>query len=552
MTVKLKKQVGLIGADNWNPYGESSLSIVQSIRMENYFSLKEIGLLFGLKGRQSFSIDSRRQPNICGVIDLKKLCDTAGWEESLLDASFSSYYFPNLSDIRGKSRTRKEIRHGLYLDRIRLCPVCAEHGVHLIFHQLLGWVSCPLHQITLIDRCPDCGIPTHRYEHNERRQSFITQCDKCGWGSRPNRNINVDDRVKAIQQYREWLNQIENVYNGDNPKKIWIGRPDLLGNSAQVNELLPGPEWLGSCLLDTKRVRSNFKKHDNLNFLSPAGFSYEQLPTNTLQWNILNPGKSLNSTKCFYSAISKQNRYICKTIENSLISKLNITDLSSVGAYARYGADRVNLSITGYTQVSYTAFSLWQLYVEYMSQKHRYFKGDIANDYHYFDSCFWPIWREGPGALIWREYIKKEIPWENTILCLWVDYHWREQFLLNLYYSFITYIGTLVLNTNQLSLDLLSDIYQYSDRCIELPLSILECSQDTVTFRTATILAKNETFDRFIKSEEPGYQYKFLQETRREENQLPPLEILELFGFENEIELNTELALAQRPSISTG
>jgi len=105
--------------------------------------------------------------------------------------------------------------------RLRICPICFEHGYHSPFHQLLILRSCPIHDCMLTENCLSCGheLPLFMLSKESIDRPYI--CNKCnGWfcGVEVTVSNNIEIRmhteqiVRSFAILKEWLDIAVIVY----------------------------------------------------------------------------------------------------------------------------------------------------------------------------------------------------------------------------------------------------------------------------------------------------------------------------------------------------
>jgi hypothetical protein len=63
---------------------------------------------------------------------------------------------------------------------LRFCPECLKIGYHARYFQLLSLAECPIHHLTLLDECPNCGAKTPNYRICKELLSAVYCCPTCG------------------------------------------------------------------------------------------------------------------------------------------------------------------------------------------------------------------------------------------------------------------------------------------------------------------------------------------------------------------------------------
>jgi len=93
-----------------------------------------------------------------------------------------------------------EPRSPFSVSRTRNCAACARSGYHSYLFDLTWIEKCPVHQLDLVHRCPDCNQPwPHPYEFYDRR------CKCCGLGAK----FSVLARRKALEPPDMWQALVE-------------------------------------------------------------------------------------------------------------------------------------------------------------------------------------------------------------------------------------------------------------------------------------------------------------------------------------------------------
>jgi len=68
---------------------------------------------------------------------------------------------------------------GWMSSRLRICPLCLEHGYHSFWYQLYDLKVCPVHGCLLTERCQCCGKPLPEYRFGRMLFEHPYRCPNC-------------------------------------------------------------------------------------------------------------------------------------------------------------------------------------------------------------------------------------------------------------------------------------------------------------------------------------------------------------------------------------
>lgn len=259
----------LIGTGGWDPIGHSALSVFTRMCYTNRLNLSEAGRLFGKKGTQTFYGARRNNIEHSDGIHPERMCIQSGWEASTLQYSFSDVYalHPHSSE---KNIKYKANRLSTSLKpTITLCERCAASNTHLLFHQLIGWSHCPIHNRPLIDQCPWCKSDFGMYHIDNNYQRLITSCPVCDW-----RNTERGEIAKPVfpelqvylSEYTQWLEELRCVISGYCESKVVFGEYHPINDLTKLEQLVPGPAWLRESLDTNPRILVNESTLPNVQY----------------------------------------------------------------------------------------------------------------------------------------------------------------------------------------------------------------------------------------------------------------------------------------------
>jgi len=178
----------------WLPIAETIFTVVDKIQNLNSLNDARTRRIFlNERHYQRYkSRDNYKLPK--SSFDFHSITSKTGWEDGVLQLSFTDR-FPNFS-------------RNLWHDKLRVCPECYSHGVHLIFHQSSHWDRCPIHSTELREACPRCQTPLGPYEL--RRPNHTLGCMKCGYNPFLTPQHWIDDRIEQtkpilLASYIKWI-----------------------------------------------------------------------------------------------------------------------------------------------------------------------------------------------------------------------------------------------------------------------------------------------------------------------------------------------------------
>lgn len=159
---------GYLWSVDWiQPY-ESAWGIIEKIKYANCISNAEFLIHFAK--------------------DYKPYKHNSYWDLSWIDSErfISKMNFDvdrcnqeTLKNILGILVFQKNSFDLLYRENLTYCPVCIKTGYHSIFHQLLLFKVCPIHDIELTSKCPKCGRSS-LYQLDYGSETNIFKCC-CGY-----------------------------------------------------------------------------------------------------------------------------------------------------------------------------------------------------------------------------------------------------------------------------------------------------------------------------------------------------------------------------------
>jgi len=530
----------LVGTEAWNPTGESMYSIVQRIRWQNCFNHREVSRFFVAKPQHEYYRDGWAHPDNPDYVHTDHLCELTQWDKAQLAYSHTAAYSPRFSGWRFGDPQISEPERLSLEPQNRVCPACAEQGVHLVFHQMSGWVGCPIHRLPLIDACPRCQATLGQHSYADKHCSHsVTRCAVCKWGSTQLYEVDIESRLRVLQEYGRWLRDIESAYDGNDASRIWLGKPDVRDQLPHIHALLPGPDWLDDCLEDFHRVRVSRHQHPALSLGSCDRHTDERLAEK--QWCYgadtrfgPNDGAGL----------------VCQleTRSQSLVSELNIqlhTQLhehGQSGGRKRMGCERFIFSVSEHTLLTKTAWWLWRTYVGALlplDQRYDAYYGvasRLADDkvdcdfvwplpgwtdtdcheyrYTYLNTFLGQHWIEGPGALVWGHSIDDASPLSNHALCVWADHHWRHFTLVEIYYAMVGLVGTVGVDTLSGDASVFEESLEAELReHMRWPLCIASSEGRGAMLSCASTMKDTDAFRRYIGSDRPGRQIEMRTDT---------------------------------------
>ena len=195
----------LIGSNTWDPQGESMWSIVSHLSQQNYLNWVEIRRLFGANELRSFSTEVSQNPDTPENFGLGRLIASTSWEPRRLRSSFSKGHQPPWLASDEQTSLRKSNRY------LRVCPKCLENGSHLMLHQLLDWVRCPLHDEPLTARCPHCSNVLGRFLITNSLERIGGRCQHCNHPVLASNSPQEHQRSKTrmMSEFTTWLRAIQ-------------------------------------------------------------------------------------------------------------------------------------------------------------------------------------------------------------------------------------------------------------------------------------------------------------------------------------------------------
>ncbi len=448
----------LIGAQEWNPIGETLWSITAKLAILNHFDWSDFKRNFGTRKSYAsdYISDISTYPDDVRNFNVKRILQLTGWKSDWLEASCGEYYSSNIKNICAYKSTIS-INNPLNLSKhLRICPQCVQRGTHLVFHQILAWSHCPIHHAPLTTICIKCGSYLHKYKvTNAFLQIYSCPNIKCGtnfWDiDRYRVGTDILERKKIIEEYRYWINKAEELNNPSNSVRIWLKGCVDYANLAYLHHFSAGPDWVKTCLVNVGNVRTSkttylkskiniptrefyplscdvgcFDKYDVKNYK-------EILRDRTLTKEYLN-GKNLIERFPKLRTYNHLTQFITSFIK-SFDQELKVhIDYSSRKSGTMFHCNKFcSVKLSKATSLWCTAYSLWQKCV--------FPQGQIINveDYasHYLDSSVWMDWSEnGPGKLLWSED-SKCMHFNNRPFVYRFTKEWLWQYLAELYLQFV-------------------------------------------------------------------------------------------------------------------
>ena len=539
----------LIGTESWNPVGESMYSIVQRVRWQNYFGHQQFMQLFkNTAVSKTRRVHGWLRPDNPEVIDHQKLCGLARWSKKQLRYSYSDAYVPVINRTSGKDFLNVPQPSLQLQTQIRICTDCASQGVHLVFHQLPSFIACPLHLTPLIEHCPQCNRGLGNCIYNEySAANSATQCDSCGWGSADMYSVEYAQRERVLSQYHGWLSDIQNVYDGNDTQRHWLGRPSVVDQLAHIHTLLPGPDWLDECLGGLDRIRVAKHRHRSIHLKVPVNQELSNLvrPDCHELWNPTSP--QCAELASLIRRLDTRSQTMVSSVDKQIRRQLHKT--GDIGGHTRCQQQRVNLSTTPHTLLSKTSWWLWRWCVDAWLPPEQHwgslhslnsFSRDFSNSLctnvspelpydiatcSFLRSYLGNHWIEGPGSLLWRPTTRSSNSWNNIGLCAWADRHWRYNFINDLFRAFIGVAGIMP------EYDLFKR-WEYHIDCLDVEaraiapasLSIVSAAEDGVVLRTASSFGSAEQVRQWIAADRPGRQLRMLTDVQMQN------ELFELVG----------------------
>ena len=245
--------MALIGASKWDPTGESMWSIVTRLSQRNYLNWVETRRLFGSKDLRSFVNTETQDPDNASNFLLPGICVSTGWSLGALQSSFSNWYYPPWLDEKERANIRKSSTY------LRACPKCLANGSHLLLHQLLDWVRCPIHDEPLSTRCAKCRNLLGRFSITKELEQTVGHCQHCqklllnGKSKCPGQQAR---RLRVIKEYADWLQELRSSFDPTAGRYRWLGHRATMRNLVHLHQLVPGPTWVSHCMANAARVRA--------------------------------------------------------------------------------------------------------------------------------------------------------------------------------------------------------------------------------------------------------------------------------------------------------
>lgn len=159
---------GLLWNSEWLAPSEGPLTILWKIALANCLTPRELcRLLFGrnLLANDSNGSHGRTLLNPVWMMDEKAIPTSLGIlvRQHALDMTSPQWVSALASD-----------------DHIRYCKACISGGYQSAFCQIDGLLTCPVHDLPLLQNCTLCGAPTPRYALNSLAMSSPYCCHSCG------------------------------------------------------------------------------------------------------------------------------------------------------------------------------------------------------------------------------------------------------------------------------------------------------------------------------------------------------------------------------------
>ena len=246
----------LIGTPRWDPSGESMVTVLEKLAILNDFSAGDLARMVGVKGANTFGSLTRCDASDPSTIRTGRLCKLAGWKPTVLESSFPAAYRPAPSDAPVPDWRFFDVASSM-----RLCMQCSEQGVHLVLHQFSEIAGCPIHLTPLIDACPRCRAPLsrHAYPPDCHHTSFSCSSPTCGWCpwayKLPSPQPELQQRKRQVlDEYGRWQKAILDRRQVS-ASPVLIGTPRRWGEVATLAALVPGPDWIATCVPASVRVR---------------------------------------------------------------------------------------------------------------------------------------------------------------------------------------------------------------------------------------------------------------------------------------------------------
>ena len=474
----------LAGTFDWDPYGESILSVIEKVAMPNVLSSREVFGVFGLKSPSSYIAGD---PDDVHPKDYARLEWLAGWAPSTLSASLhGAYRAPGNPPARGRRAplTRSTL--------VRFCTRCAENGVHLALFQVSELLVCPIHDQALEEHCFNCRFTLRRYEFAADELRTIV-CRRCGWAYPLTGSAASNDALRIAKRTTVgslvgWLKTLRETIGGNGAPIQIMSTPGAVRPLTHYHALMPGPEWIERCMHAGSRTRQRIVDLESAvgRRTPPRG------PTPRPDSTVLNArARAITSDRA-------------RRMERDLVDTFNLTGLKD-GAF---------LSSTGYLRrlvddeasVAALAFRWWRRFLTPRPLEHVRVEQHTPMWSSRDSVPLWKLWEDvcaGASALLRTEVAK------GGFLCEVISY-WTDSLLRSLYLSLIGRAAMFSYGKVEQT-----NILGAAEETGSMPLVVLRADRERMTLVEVTNVAPDLDFVTLFRSGYSGFEEERLTDPFR-------------------------------------
>ena len=421
------KMPKLIGTKQWNPYGESILTIIEKLRQFNSWSYAELTQLVGAYGPSTFEANERSDPGRRATLDTRRLLALAGWSADALDASFPAFY--RLPDADS------DVSDSLFFDlapSMRLCPSCAHNGLHLLLHQSRSFARCPIHQDALIERCPTCSKPLKLYDYPPDEHHSMG-CNHCGW-SAFSRLVDVDRslqnaRVIVLDDLGRWFDEVRRAATGVHQDVRLLDKSRRFADITRLHAILGGPDWLSKSLAHAPHLRTDRRVLDvrgkDINaIISPFAVGEAAVNANTRNHDEVSPWSDK-----FYG----KSRQLAKAFHRTTRDSYNPEHRKAGVRLASYG---YSIFQSEYASIAAHGFLWWEHCLSNPRDRGQTSVSQSSSEIS-SESKIWRLWTVGPERLLYTYYRPRQRERRLSELSVQIGEHWFEHVLERLHVAMI-------------------------------------------------------------------------------------------------------------------
>lgn len=435
----------LIGANGWNPVGESMWSIMGKLAHFNYMLGTDVDHVFCSRpsGFNRISTDLSKDHGF----STEQIAKYTGWELSTTDASFEKFYRPTWLKTGGNDIPIAGV--------LRICPKCAEAGQHLFIHQILTFLKCPIHHVELIKTCLNCG-GRNLFSFSGTPENWLKccHCKKLLLSPIKPDEATVLECKTFLREYSDWMTQLASAFGDDGNHYLWLGGPDSYFHLAFAHRLIPGPDWMDNCFTHISRV--THKRHilRNTTCRMPKrkkvftvgnpyaagvfkrnlekGFGYFFMDSQELVHERYHERFELMPENARHHWAIDIQAHV-KAVNNELYQ--NFYQENHEAAICDFDSNQCNAMYGPGCSIWSNAYWLWRRCMDAAFPWDQ--RWERRRDLSFFTEAFpWAFWCAGPGALLWSSQKDCQRYWNTGLVRRMTDI-WFRQSYLDCYFLFL-------------------------------------------------------------------------------------------------------------------